>query len=333
MKLISGNRVIAKIIPNNNKYQTKAFWAKTAWSIVRAILIVGISFIILYPIIVKVSSSLMTERDLFDLTTKWLPKRLDFRNLINNYRDLWIEMEYPRAFINSFSLSLLVAVLQLVSTTVVGYGFARFKYFGSNVLFAMVILTLLVPPQMVMIPLFLNFRFFDCFGLFKFLHNIGIMSKPEISLLGTYWPFILTSITGMGLKNGLFIYIMRQFFKGMPKELEEAALVDGAGQIRSFFTIMLPGATSVMLIVFLFSFVWQWNDIFLTRMYIRGHITMLPFMLEKLNQLFDGYGYSDQYISVIINTGMLMFMMPLLIIYGFLQRYFIESVERTGIVG
>lgn len=88
-----------------------------------------------------------------------------------------------------------------------------------------------------------------------------------------------------------------------------------------------------MIVVFLFSFVWQWNDIFLTRMYIRGHVTMLPFMLEKLNQLFDSYGYSDQYISVIINTGMLMFMAPLLVFYGLLQRYFVESVERTGMVG
>ncbi|MDI9450997.1 MAG: carbohydrate ABC transporter permease [Limnochordia bacterium] len=315
------------------KYLHRSYWLSLAWSLVRGILIIGLSFIILYPIIIKISSSLMTERDLFDLTTKWLPRKLDLVSLTRNYRDLWIEMQYPKAFLNSFSLALLVAVLQLISTTTVGYGFARFPYFGSNFMFAMVIFTLLVPPQMVMIPLFLNFRFFDGFGLFRLLHKIGLVGQPEISLLGTFWPFVLTSITAMGLKNGLFIYIMRQFFKGMPKELEEAALVDGAGPVRTFFTIMLPGASAVMIVVFLFSFVWQWNDIFLTRMYIRGHVTMLPFMLEKLNQLFDSYGYSDQYISVIINTGMLMFMAPLLVLYGLLQRYFVESVERTGIVG
>lgn len=316
-----------------SKYFHKSYWLQMGWSIVRTVLIVGLSFIILYPIIIKISSSLMTEKDLFDLTTKWLPRKLDWTTVTRNYRDVWKEMQYPTAFFNTFSLALLVAVLQLVSTTLVGYGFARFPYFGSKFLFAMVIFTLLVPPQMVMIPLFLNFRFFDCFGLFKLLYKFGLIAQEQVSLLGTFWPFVLTSMTAMGQKNGLFIYIMRQFFKGVPKELEEAALVDGAGQLKIFFTIMLPSAASVMMVVFLFAFVWQWNDIFLTRMYIRGHITMLPFMLEKLNQLFNTYGYSEQYLSVIINTGMLMVIAPLLILYGFLQRVFIESVERTGIVG
>ena len=144
---------------------------------------------------------------------------------------------------------------------------------------------------------------------------------------------MLTSITGLGLKNGLFIYIMRQFFKGMPKSLEEAALVDGAGQLRTFFRIMLPGAKVSLIIVFLFSFVWQYNDLFLTSMYMRQTQTLLPFKLRNLTLIFDNLDYSDEYISVIINTGMIMFITPVLLLYAFLQRYFIESIERTGIVG
>ncbi len=310
-----------------SRFLTSAFWSGVTWSFIRAVLVIGIAFIILYPLIIKLSSSIMAESDLFDLTVKWIPRRLDMRSILRNYRDVYEEMNYLVSFRNSVTLAFLVSSLQLASCTFIGYGFARFKFPGSGFLFGMVILTLLVPPQMIMVPLFLNFRFFDFFGI------AGWFGREPINLLGTYWPFVLTSATGMGLKNGLFIYIMRQFFKGMPKDLEEAALVDGAGQIRTFFTIMLPGAAPAILIVFLFSFVWQWNDIFLTSMYMRRSATLLPFMLERLTSSFGGYQYSDEYISVIRNTGMLMFIVPLLFVYGFLQRYFIESVERTGIVG
>lgn len=265
----------------------------------------------------------MTETDLYDVTVKWIPRKLSYQRVADNYLILYREMKYGVSLFNSIVLALLVSCLQLISCSVIGYGFARFKYFGSNIVFALVIFTLLVPPQMIMVPLFLNFRFFDLFGLIK----------TPINLLGTYWPFVLTSITGMGSKNGLFIYVMRQVFKGQPKSLEEAALVDGAGQIRTFFTIMLPGAKSALLIVFLFSFVWQYNDYHLTSLYLRNTAPLLPFRLQGLTQIFDVYKYSREYVTIVNNTAMLMFIAPLLVMYAFLQRFFVESIERTGIVG
>ena len=313
---------LAKVV-YPNKFNNLAFWSQLAWSLVRAVLVFGLCFIIVYPLLVKFSASLMSENDLFNLTVKWIPKQLDFQSVARNYRDVYFELRYGKALLNSASLALLVSVLQLASCTVIGYGFARFKFFGSRVLFAFVIITLLIPPQMVMIPLFMNFRFFNIFGLFK----------TPVNFIGTLWPFVLTSLTGMGLKNGLFIYIMREYFKGTPTSLEEAALVDGAGHLRTFFRIMLPSATPAMLIVFLFSFVWQYNDFFLTSMYMRSSQTLLPFMLERLALSFDTYEYSTEYMSVINNTGMIMFIAPLLVLYAFLQRFFIESIERTGIVG
>lgn len=242
------------------KYLTAHFWASMAWSVVRGALIIGLCYIILYPIIVKFVSSIMSEADLFDYTVKWISRRLDWKSVTRNYADVYHAMKYP---------------------------------------------------------------FFDVFGLLK----------TPLNLLGTFWPFILTSITGMGLKNGLYIYIMRQVFKGMPNSLEEAALVDGAGPVRTLFRIMMPNAGSAMLVVFLFSFVWQYNDLYLTEMYMRTSSTMLPFMLRNLATAFDSFDYTKEYMSIITNTGMIMFIMPILIIYGFLQRYFIESVERTEIVG
>lgn len=305
------------------KYQTSAYWASLGWSAVRMVLIAGICFIIIYPMLVKLSSSLMTEADMYDLTVKWIPRRLNYQGIAENYQLLYDEMSYPAALLNSLVLAFVVSILQMISCSAIGYGFARFKFFGNNFFFALVILTLLVPPQMMMIPLFLNFRFFDVFGLIR----------TPINLLGTYWPFILTSITGVGLKNGLFIYIMRQVFRGMPKSLEEAALVDGAGPIRTFLTIMMPGATSALIIVFLFSFVWQYNDYQFTSMYLTSSSVLLPFKLDQLTRIFDVYQYSEEYVSIVTNTGMIMFITPLLIFYAFLQRYFVESIERTGIVG
>lgn len=157
--------------------------------------------------------------------------------------------------------------------------------------------------------MYLNFRYFDLFGL---------LPDGGLNLLGTMWPFVLTSITATGLRNGIFIYILRQFFRGMPRDLEDAAYVDGAGPLRTF--------------------VWQWNDYFLTNIFL-SNTTVLPTTLEGL--LFSASGYmvggnamlTGQYASLINNTGMLLFMMPLLILYAFMQRYFIESIERTGLVG
>lgn len=292
---------------------------------IRLLVILGICYVILMPLLTKISSSFMMERDLYDQTVKWIPRNPTFQN----FRLVWNYMKYPEAFKNSLSLSLTVSILQLVSCTIVAYGFARFPFRGAKLLFGLMIFILIVPPQMIMIPLYLNFRYFDLFGL---LPNGGI------NLLGSYWPFILTSATATGLRNGIFIYILRQFFRGMPRDLEDAAYVDGAGPFKTFYRIMLPGAIPAMVIVFLFAFVWQWNDFFLTNIFLGGK-TMLPLTLDGL--LFSASGFmvggnamlTGQYASLINNTGMLMFMAPLLLLYAFMQRYFIESIERTGLVG
>lgn len=304
--------------------ERKLFWERVGrigWSIVRGVIILGICYVIFYPLIVKISSSLMREVDMFDNMVQFVPRML----YLENYRIVWEYMDYPVTFRNSLVLTLMVSLMQLASCTLIGYGFARFKWKGQSLLFACVVFTLVVPPQMIMIPLYLNFRYFTFFGL---------LPEPGINLLGSIWPFVFTSLTGTGLKNGLFIYIMRQFFRNMPKDLEEAAAIDGAGAVRTFLRVMLPNAVPAMLTIFLFAFVWQWNDYFFTSIYL-SNAEVLPVVLESvsMNIMNDINYIADHYRSILDNTGMILFIAPLLILYAILQRYFIEGVERTGIVG
>lgn len=301
-------------------------------SIIHYILVIGICFVILYPLIVKFSVSIMEEKDLYDVTVRYVPKHFT----LENYKTAWKYMRYPEAFSNSLKLSLLTSIMQLASCTLIGYGFARFDFPLKNFLFGLVILALVVPPQTIMIPLFLHFRFFDIFGL------INKISGSTLNLLDTYWPFALTSATGMGFKSGLYIFMMRQYFRGAPKELEEAAYVDGAGPFRTFLEIMLPGAVPMMVTVFLFSFVWQWTDTFYSTLFLEK-MWVLPtalnslaptvahrYSIEKLGMMVQ---LSPGYTSMLNNTGSILVMFPLALIYIFAQRHFVESIERSGITG
>jgi len=306
-------------------------WAmsKALGRLLMVMIVIGISYVILLPIFTKLSSSFMVERDLYDNAVKWIPRHFT----LDNYKLVWEFMEYPQAFRNSALLCLVASALQVASCTLVGYGFARFNFRGSGIAFALVLLTLLVPPQVMMTPLYLNFRYFNIFGL---------LPKP-INLMNTYYPAIFMSMTATGIKNGLFIYILRQFFRGMPGELEEAAYVDGAGLFTTFYKIMLPSATPALVIVFLFSFVWQWNDYFFTTL-LMSNAKLMPITLQGVAFKYveslglgsvsaTDYMVTSQYLSILDNAAMMLFMAPLLILYAFMQRHFVQSIERTGLVG
>jgi multiple sugar transport system permease protein len=273
----------------------------------------------------------MPIEDMYDQSVRWIPRSPTLRN----FRLVWVHMKYVDAFWNSLKLASFTSVLQVGACTMVGYGLARFKFPGSNAVFAMAILTLMVPPQLIMVPMYLNFRFFDLFGL---------LGEGSLNLVGTYWPFALTSLTGTGFRNGLYIFIMRQFFRGLPRELEEAAYIDGAGLFTTFFRVMLPGSIPGLVVTFLFSFVWQWNDYLYVTNFMAGK-NFLPQALEgaarnvqiaidEASALASTSGFlDDHFYSLINNAGMLLVILPLLILYILLQRYFVESIERTGIIG
>ena len=303
---------------------TTARLGRLALAIVRGVIVFGICFVILHPLYLKLSISLMDERDLYDATVKCVPKHFT----LENYRRVIIGMDYWRSMLGTTLLSAGVSFLQLVACMLTAYGFARFRFPGRNFLFGCVIFTLIVPPQIIMLPMFMNFRFFKLFG-------------QTVNLIETPWPMLIQAVTCTGFKNGLYIYMLRQFFKGLPKELEEAAFVDGCGKLRTFLQIMVPSTVPMMVTVFLFGFVWQWTDSFYTGLYmpkaglLSNNLSALAGVLGKQYQSMGGTMnfVSPGFASMVNNTGSILLILPLIVLYLFCQKYFVEGIERSGIVG
>lgn len=298
-------------------------------SICRFILLFGLCFLILQPILNKISVSFMTEQDLFNPIVINIPEHFT----TENYKMASDIMDYPHGIVNSLIISITIAILQIAVCTLVGYGFARFKFPLKNFWFACVILVILIPPQTIASSLHLHFRFFDILGIFK------LITGDSINLRGSVLPYYLMSAGCMGLKNGLYIYMIRQFFRNIPYDLEEAAYVDGCGMLKTFFNIMLPEAKPIITSCFLFSFVWQWTDGFYSKMFL-GTTTLVSTSLARLVDSLGAYiqrisgiktTVSIAYSNCILATGTLMIIMPLIILYLFAQRAFVESISSTGI--
>ena len=293
-------------------------------SICRFILLFGMCFLILQPILNKISVSFMTEQDLYNPIVISIPEHFT----TENYKLAADIMQYSKGLRNSLIISLTIAVLQITMCTLVGYGFARFEFPFKKLLFALVILVILVPPQTISSSLHLHFRFFDIFGL------IELIRGEPLNLTGSVLPYYMMSAGCMGLKNGLYIYMIRQFFRNIPKELEEAAYVDGCGTLKTFVRIMLPDAKPILTSCFLFSFVWQWTDGFYSRMFLgntRLVSTSLSTIVDSLGVwIAKGTGMMNQTVSIaysncILSTGTLMIILPLIILYLFAQKGFVES--------
>ncbi|MBE5968122.1 MAG: carbohydrate ABC transporter permease, partial [Lachnospiraceae bacterium] len=245
-------------------YLLKKIISRKIYTILRGILLFGLCFLILQPLLNKISLSFMEEKDLYDQTIIVVPRNFT----IGNYRLVSQLIDYWKALGNSIVISTLVSVIQVAFATIVGYGFARFKFPFKKIWFACVILVIIVPPQTIMSSLYLNFRFFDIFGIIKFF------TGQTINLQKSIIPYLLLCMTTMGLKSGLYIFMTRQYFRGIPKELEEAAYMDGCGNLKTFVKIMLPDAKPILTSCFLFAFVWQWTDSFYSKMFL-GNITLL----------------------------------------------------------
>lgn len=317
------------------KFLTTNFLTTVVWTIFRYVLLIGISYVILFPFFAKISGSFMSRDDFVDVTVKLIPKY----PTLDTYRAIISENKYFEALLNTFTLSLLCALIQTFVCCLIGYGFAKFKFKGNGILFLLVIFTMVVPHRTLQLSMFMKFRYFDIFGIFNLLgggmfEGLKVLPFTSLNLNNSYWPLALLSLGGLAFKNGLYIFMMRQFFRGVPDELEESAYIDGSGTFRTFIQIILPLSVPMMITIFLFAFSWQWTDNFYTTVFFtKSSMVLMPDIISIPKTLDTQYAAQNLYESAIRNTCGLLILAPLLVMYIFLQRYLIGGIERSGIVG
>ena len=326
------------------KYISFFFLTKVVWFVFRLVLLVGISYVVLFPFFTKIAGSFMAPEDFVDVTVRLIPKNWT----LDIYKGVLTELDYWEAFGNTLLLSGSCALLQTFICATIGYGFAKYKFKGNGIVFLLVMLTMIVPHQTLELSLFMKFRYFDLFGILSFfsggasvgieaidniLGSIKILPWPNgINLCNTYWPLLILSATGLAFKNGLYIFMLRQFFRGIPDSLEESAYIDGAGNFRTFIQIVLPMSVPMLITVFLFSFCWQWTDNFYTELFFTTTKTVLmPDIIDIPKSLKTDYAGQSLYYAAIRNTCGLCIIAPLIILYLFGQRYLVEGIERSGL--
>ena len=292
------------------------------WRVFRFVILTGLGFVILYPLIYMVSCAFRQRIDMNDPTVLWIPRHptLDIIRETMDAMDIWNTLK------NTLLLNIGCSLVQVLSCAVTGYGFARFSFKGKKFLFGIVIMMILVPTQVIALPLYMQFRFFG-FGKFS------------INLIDSFATMYLPAITANGLSSGLMILLFRQFFRGLPRELEDAAYIDGCGPFMTFVRVMAPNAASAFLTVFLFSVVWYWNDYYVSATFFTNTRT-IALMLQNLDtelkiRLFNSAAVEISPREQIVwkEAGCLLSITPMLVMYAFLQKHFTEGIERSGIVG
>lgn len=293
------------------------------WPVFRFVIIFGLSFVILYPLIYMISCTFRERGDMSDPTVMWIPRNLTLTVLQETIQ----AMDFGNTLKNTLILNIGCSFVQVLSCAVTGYGFARFSFKGKGILFGIVVMMILVPTQVISLPLYSQFRFFGIKGLFT------------INLIDTMATMYLPALTANGIRSGLMILIFRQFFKGLPRELEDAAYIDGCGPFMTFLRVMVPNAASSFLTVFLFSVVWYWNDYYVSSTFFTNNQTV-ALMLQNLDAqlkmtLFDSINVEISPREQIVwkEAGCLLSITPILLMYIFLQKYFTEGIERSGLVG
>lgn len=278
-------------------------------------LLIAIGFVYLHPLLFMFVSSIKNPSDLLNPMVQWVPTEFYLGNYIKAYRVL----DYPNTLLASILISVIPSLLQTFVASLVGYGLARYRFRGKQLVLLLLLATFIIPPQNTVIPQMLTYR------------NLGLLGNPL--------ALILPALLGQGFRSAIFILIFYQSFLSLPKVLEESARLDGASDLRIFFTVAVPSALPAYIVSFIFSIVWYWNETFLTVIFLAGGTTTLPMQLSRFTQAYENLyppgtvNIFDRLNEAVKMSGTFLNILPLLVMYFVLQRWFVESVEMTGITG
>lgn len=289
-----------------------------------------LAYQLLYPVLYMISMSIREPSDMNDPSIIWVAKHFT----LDNFADAIKSMNFWNAFRVSLTLCVVCGVLDVFSCAIAGYGFARFDFWGKKALFVLVIFTMVVPTQTLVLPLYMRWRYADFGGIVGLFNEQGF-----VNLIGTLWPLIIPAALAMGVRSGLYIFIYRQFFINLPVALEDAAYIDGAGPYRTFFSIMLPNIKNAIITVFLFSFVWNWGEYYLSKQFLgstdRSIMVALSAIRRDLASLSSlagtQIGSNPEKVATRVMAGCLLTAAPMLIMFIFTQRFLADSIEHIGI--
>lgn len=319
---------ISLLKDKKSNLEIKKSLTKAAIAIFRFAMLVAVGYTVLSPLFQFISNSLKDGADFMNTSVSWIPTKFFYQN----YIDAFYVMDYVKTFFNTVIVMVLSAVLEVAACGVAAYGFARFKFPERKILYAFLLVTILVPVRMTFLAQYVNFSSFDFFGLTSIIGKI-IGKDLSINLINTPFTFILPSIFGVGYQSGLFVMIYMQFLKGIPKELEEAAWIDGAGPIGTYVRIILPSSGVAILTVTILSIIWHWNEYYLTALYFNENQPMAVVLSGIMEQIKLRGGENINSPTGVAMASCILFMLPVLIMYLILQKKFIKSIDSVGIVG
>lgn len=294
-------------------------------SLFRFTIIVGVCYVIMGPVLGIIANSFFSNKDAYNPMVYLIPQA----PTLERYELAISTLDYFPTMLRSVLYAVVLMLMQILTCSMVGYGFARYKFPFKNVLFGCVVVMIVIPSHTIMLPLYMTFRSFDPFNIIT-----ALFGKP-MNLMKTPYPMMMMTIFGCGLRSGLYIYIFNQFFRGLPKEIEEAALVDGAGTWYTYFNIMLRNAMPSVITVAVFSLVWQYNDTFYAKLFQLPQSMSIGTRISVLvANIANQFQVNDRAIQTLyLDAGIVLMMIPVVLIYVVLQKQFIEGVERSGIVG
>src|SRR5690554_2698363 len=276
------------------------------------LMLISFSYIYLYPILYMLTNSVMGGNDLINDGVKWIPTKL----YLSNYKQAWQVLDMKNSFFETTFYVLKISLLVTFTSAITGYGFARFDFPFKKILFVLMLSTFILPTQITM--------------------TATMVITRKLGLISTQRAMTVPAFLGQGISSAIYILIFYQFFKTIPTVLAESAEIDGASEFKIFRSIALPLAIPSVVVVFLFAFVWYWNETYLTGLMAGSDLT-LPLKILSFKSSYEALfppGSTGAALNeaVVLAANMLV-ILPLLIIYFVGQKQFTESIDRTGITG
>ena len=291
---------------------------------VYAVLIL-ISYQFIYPLLRMVSMAMMDSDDIINPTVNWVPTALSFSNI----RIAWNVLDPATTLVNSIWFSGLLAFCSTIIAATTGYALARFEFPLKRFWFLMIIVSFILPMPIILIP--------------RTMMALAVQETFSVQVFGSIWPQTIMALGGQGVFSAILILIFYNFTRMIPFALDEAASIDGASSLQTFYHIILKLSVTTLLVVFLFAFVWNWNETIVTSTFVRDGLALIPRRLGMFESEFSnfvdtseamGAGLEEMRINEAYRmSGTLIAIFPLFILYLVVQKQFIKGIENTGLTG